>query len=202
VKAAQPRASQRIQRPTTSRELALRTHPLVFGVVLFLVADLMIFAGLLATYFTLRQLPGQWPPAGVRLDETSAAVGTAMLAASSATMLFTTHYLARNAFTTARVWLGATILLGTTFVLLTIHGWSTATFRIDSHAYGSVYFATTGFHALHVLAGVLLLVMLFFNMNAAAFERNRRAGAEAIGYFWHFVFAIWLLVWGSIFVIR
>jgi cytochrome c oxidase subunit 3 len=65
-----------------------------------------------------------------------------------------------------------------------------------------VYFLTTGFHAFHVTIGVLLLVMLFFNMHKAAFERNRRAGAEAIGFFWHFVFGIWVLVWGTIFVVQ
>jgi cytochrome c oxidase subunit 3 len=77
-----------------------------------------------------------------------------------------------------------------------------APFRIDTHAYGSLFFVMTGFHVCHVSVGVLLMVMLFFNMEKAAFQRDRRAGAEAIGFFWHFVFFIWLLVWGSIFVVR
>jgi len=200
VKNVQARSSQRISGPVRSRDLALRTHPLVFGLFLFLVADLMIFGGLIATYFTLRGLPGTWPPAGVHLDSIAAATGTGLLAASSGTMLFCTHFLARNRFTIARFWLGCTIVLGAAFLALTEHGWSTASFRIDEYAYGSVYFLTTGFHAFHVTIGVLLLVLLFFTMHDAAFERNRRAGAEAIGIFWHFVFGVWLLVWGTIFV--
>jgi heme/copper-type cytochrome/quinol oxidase subunit 3 len=202
VKNVQARSGQRLNGPVSSRDLALRTHPLVFGLVLFLVSDLMIFGGLIATYFSLRGLPGTWPPPDVHLDYISAATGTALLAASSGTMLLCTHYLARNRFTIARLWLGCTIVLGAAFVLLTYHGWTKASFRIDSHAYGSVYFLTTGFHAFHVTIGVLLLVMLFFNMHKAAFERNRRAGAEAIGFFWHFVFGIWVLVWGTIFVVQ
>ncbi len=60
----------------------------------------------------------------------------------------------------------------------------------------------TGFHVCHVTAGVLALVILFGNMQKTAFQRDRRAGAEAIGFFWHFVFIIWLLIWGSIYVVQ
>ncbi len=200
--APQARSSQRISGAPPSRELALRTHPLVFGVVLFLASDLMIFGGLIAAYFNLRTIADVWPPPGVRLDQLSGAVGTGMLAVSSATMLYATHYLARNNFTAARLWLGVTILLGTAFVLLSFDGWSKNTLHVDSNAYGSLYYVLTGFHVFHVSTGVLLLVMLFFNMRKAAFQRDQRAGAEAIGFFWHFVFFIWVLVWGSIFVVK
>jgi heme/copper-type cytochrome/quinol oxidase subunit 3 len=201
VRAVQPSSSQRIDGPTSSKALALRTHPLVFGLVLFLASDLMIFGGFIAAYFNLRSLADVWPPPGVTLDKTSAAVGTAMLAASSGSMLLVTHYLARNKYLYSRLWLGVSILLGTAFVLLTYHDWLANTFRIDTHAYGSLFYIMTGFHVCHVSAGVLLLVMLFGNMRKAAFQRDRRAGAEAIGFFWHFVFLIWLLIWGSIYVV-
>jgi len=202
VRAVQARASQRIDGPTSSKNLALRTHPLVFGLVLFLASDLMIFGGFIAAYFNLRSLANVWPPQGVKLDTTSAAIGTAMLAASSGSMLFVTHYLARNKFTISRLWLGVSILLGTAFVLLSLHDWSKNTFRVDTNAYGSLYYTMTGFHIAHVSSGVLLMIMLFANMDKAAFQRNRRAGAEAIGFFWHFVFLIWLLIWGSIYVVQ
>ena len=202
MSAYQARASQRIDGPKSSRELALRTHPLIFGMVLFLASDLMIFGGFIAAYFNLRSLANVWPPAGITLDEPSAAVGTAMLALSSGSMLFVTHQLARNAYTIARLWLGASMLLGTAFVLLTVRDWLGNTFGVDTNAYGSLYYIMTGFHVLHVCAGVLLMTVLFFNMHKAAFQRDRRAGAEAIGFFWHFVFIIWLLIWGSIYVVR
>jgi len=198
----QARRSQRIDGPIPSRDLALRTHPLVFGVVLFLASDLMIFAGLIAAYFNLRSLAPVWPPPGVTLDWTSALIGTVMLAVSSGSMLLVTRSLARNKFTLARLWLGASILLGTAFVLLSYHGWTSNAFRIDSNAYGSLYYVMTGFHVCHVSAGVLLMLVLFFNMHKAAFQRDHRAGAEAIGFFWHFVFLVWLFVWGSIFVVQ
>ena len=198
----QSRSSQRLSGSVSSRELALRTHPLVFGMVLFLASDLMLFGGFIAAYFNLKNLADAWPPAGVRLDGFSAAIGTAMLAASSASMLFVTHHLARNRFALARLWLGGTILLGTAFVMLEVRDWATRPFRIDSHAYGSLFFVMTGFHALHVSAGILMLVSLFFGIRMAAFERDNRAAVEAIGFYWHFVFLVWVMVWGALYVVR
>jgi heme/copper-type cytochrome/quinol oxidase subunit 3 len=39
-------------------------------------------------------------------------------------------------------------------------------------------------------------------MRMAAFERDNRAGVEAIGFYWHFVFAVWVLIWGTIYFVR
>lgn len=100
------------------------------------------------------------------------------------------------------MWLAATALLGTAFLLLTIHGWVGSTFHIYDNAYGSLFFMLTGFHALHVLAGVIMLLTLFAGIRMTAFERDRRAGAEAIGYYWHFVFLVWVLIWGTLYVIQ
>ena len=197
-----PRAREHVNGTRSSRELALRTHPLVFGVVVFLASDLMFFGSLIAAYFNLRATDTPWPPTGVTLDTVESSVGTAFLAASSGTMLLTTHFLAAGRTALARLWLGATLLLGTAFELIAVHGWILAPFRIDTHAYGTVYFAMTGFHFLHVAAGIVMLGILFAGIRMAAFERDRRAAVEAIGFYWHFVFAVWVLIWGTIYFVR
>ena len=198
----QARRSQHVSQATSSSALSLRTHPLVFGVVVFLASELMFFGGLIAAYFNLRSLDSPWPPAGVTLDTVESSVGTFMLAVSSGTMLLSTHNLAKGNALMARFWLGATILLGTAFEVIALHGWLKAPFRIDSHAYGTTFYAMTGFHFLHVLAGIVMLIMLFGAMHMAAFERDKRAGVEAIGFYWHFVFAVWVLIWGTIYFIK
>ena len=186
----------------SSRELALRAHPLVFGVVAFLASELMFFGGFLAAYFNLRTLTTPWPPAGVVLDTGPSIVGTIMLGLSSGTMLLTTHHLAKGTFLVARFWLGTTILLGAGFLAIAIRGWIQAPFRIASHAYGTIYYALTGIHALHVAAGLVILGILFAGARMRAFARDDRAGIEAIGFYWHFVFLVWLVIWGTIYFIR
>ncbi len=196
------RSSMPLTSQRSSRDLALRVHPLVFGVVVFLASELMFFGGMLISYYVIRGLADVWPPPGTKLDTVEAAVGTAFLAVSSGTMLLTTHNLAKGKIGVARVWLAATALLGTAFLLLTVHGWVGSTFHIYDNAYGSLFFMLTGFHALHVLAGVIMLLTLFAGIRMTAFERDRRAGAEAIGYYWHFVFLVWVLIWGTLYVIK
>jgi len=186
----------------SSRDLALRTHPLVFGVVLFLASELMFFGGMLAAYYNLRTLGTVWPPAGVHLDFVESAIGTGILGISSFSMMMTTHNLARSRYTAARAWLLATIVFGIVFLGIALHGYANDTFRIDTNAYGSVFYMMTGFHALHVAAGILLMLGLFAGIRMPAFTRDERAGAEAIGFYWHFVFGVWVLIWGSIYVVR
>ncbi len=194
--------TQSLSGKTPSREIALRTHPLVFGVVMFLASELMFFGSLLAAYYNLRSTDSPWPPAGVTFDTLESSIGTGLLAISSATMALTTHYIAKNSTLVARMWLGVTMLLGIAFELIAVQGWVKAPFRIDSHAYGTIYYTMTGFHWLHVGAGIIMLGILFGSMRATAFERDSRAGVEAIGFYWHFVFAVWVLIWGTIYFVR
>ncbi len=184
------------------RPLALRAHPLVFGVVLFLASELMFFAGLFAAYFDLRSQTAVWPPANVHLNVIESGIGTLLLAYSSGAMLLFTLSLSRKNWRVARVLLSTAIVAGIAFLAIAMHGWSKNTFGVTSHAYGSVFYTMTGFHALHVAVGVLLLCALFFGMRRPALSANHRAGAEAISYYWHFVFIVWVGIWGTIYLIR
>jgi cytochrome c oxidase subunit III len=191
-----------IARPVRRRDpLAIRAHPLVFVVVLFLASELMFFAGLFAAYYDLRAINPVWPPAGVRLDAGPASLGTALLALSSLTVYLAARQFARG---TARVrlWLAATAVLGALFLCIAVRGWASANFAIDSNAYGSIYFAMTGFHALHVLAGIVLLCGLTIGLRRPAFTAAHRAGAEAIMFYWHFVFVVWVGLWATIYFVR
>lgn len=184
------------------RPLAIRAHPLVFGVVLFLASELMFFAGLFAAYYDLRSQTARWPPADVHLNLIESGAGTILLALSSGAMLLVTRALNKNDSRQARLWIGAAIVLGILFLAVAMHGWSKNTFGVSSHAYGSIFYTMTGFHALHVLVGIMLLGALFFGLRSNALRANHRAGAEAIMYYWHFVFIVWLGLWGTIYLIR
>lgn len=184
------------------RTLSNRAHPLLFGVVIFLSSELMFFAGLFAAYFDLRSGSRTWPPSGVDLNLPESSFGTMLLLLSSISMIAMTRALDRKGAKAAYPWLFAGILAAILFVALTVHGWSEDTFSIGSHAYGSIYFAMTGFHLAHVVAGILLLAALFFGLRSPALTANHRAGAEAIMYYWHFVFVVWLGIWGTIYFLK
>lgn len=184
------------------RPLALRAHPLVFGVALFLASELMFFAGFFAAYFDLRSGSVTWPPPDVHLDMGSTLLGTLLLAGSSAAAIGVTRALDRSGPRAAMPWLFAGIAAAIGFVGIAVHGWEHDTFTIASHAYGSLYYAMTGFHVIHVIVGIILLTVLFAGLRSPAVNVNHRAAAEGIMYYWHFVFVVWIGIFGTIYLIR
>jgi heme/copper-type cytochrome/quinol oxidase subunit 3 len=68
----------------------------------------------------------------------------------------------------------------------------------DSGPYGSVFYALTTFHALHVLVGLVALVTLTFR---AWQRRATRTSVRLWGMFWHFVGAVWLALYLAVYLL-
>ena len=182
--------------------LAVRGHALILGVILFLASELMFFAAWLAAYFDLRGRTAEWPPPGVRLDTVESSIGTVLLGLSSLLVFFAIRAVRTGRAERARVLLFGTIACGGLFLAETVHGWSKNAFTFATHAYGSVFYGMTMFHAAHVAAGLCMLAVLAAGVRAPGFRDAHGAGAEAISYYWHFVFAVWLLIWATIYFVR
>lgn len=182
--------------------LPIRAHPLVLGVVLFLASELMFFAALFAAYYELRANRAQWPPPEVRLDTVEAGFGTFLLFVASIVMVLATRAMDRRRMRAARWWTASAIVAAAGFVLVAIHGYAGNAFGIATNAYGSIYYTMTGFHLLHVIAGIGVLSAMLVGMNSPALQANQRAGAEAMTYYWHFVFIVWIGIFATIYFVR
>ncbi len=188
--------------PRSVAPLPVRAHPLVLGVVLFLASELMFFAALFAAYYELRANRAQWPPPMVELKPWEAGYGTLLLFVASVVMVFATKAMDRGKMRAARWWTLSAIVAAVAFVLETIHGYADDTFGIATNAYGSIYYTMTGFHLLHVIAGIAILTALLIGMRSPALQVNQRAGAEAMTYYWHFVFIVWVGIFATIYFVR
>jgi len=184
------------------RSVAIRAHPLVFGTVVFLASESMVFAALLAAYFDLRGIAAAWPPPGTQLDAAGMLVGTVFLGIGSITMTVAQIAATRSNRVVARLMLLLTILCALAFLGLEWWDWSSANFRIADNAYASMYYILTGTHFAHVVAGVVLLAAVTIFLRRPAFTREHHAGVEAVAYYWHFVFVVWLALYATIFLVR
>jgi cytochrome c oxidase subunit III len=184
------------------RSVAIRAHPLVFGTVVFLASESMVFAALLAAYYYLRGMTEVWPPAGIELGATSMTIGTLLLAAGSVTMTFAQIAATRSGRVQARIMLVLTIVVALAFLSLEWNDWSHANFAVNGSAYGTIYYVLTGTHFVHVLAGVVLLAAVAIFLRTPAFTRDHFAAVESVAYYWHFVFVVWLALYATIFLIR
>lgn len=162
----------------------------------------MFFSALFATYYNLKARTPVWPPPHVHLDEIGPAFGTAFLIFSSLTMFPMLRALEKRRFAAASAWLYAAILGGLAYIGDALHGYSEQTFGMSSSAYGSIYVTMTGFHLLHVVAGVLMLVGLYFGLRSPAFRADDHGGAEAVSYYWHFVTIMWFGIYSTVYWIR
>lgn len=182
--------------------LPVRVHPIVLGVVVFLASEFMFFAGLFAAYYNLRANSATWPPRMAHLDLAESASGTFLLFFASVVMYLATKALERDRFAAARWWTLSAILAAVGFVLLSVHGYTNNAFWPWTNAYGSIYYSMTGFHLLHVTAGIGILIALLIGMRSPALNVNQRAGAEAMVYYWHFVFIVWLGIWSTLYFVK
>jgi len=80
--------------------------------------------------------------------------------------------------------------------------WTTLPFRISTSAYGSTFYAMTGFHGLHVLAGLLLMLVILGRAARGAYTPTEHAGLEVATYYWHFVDVVWIGLFLVLFVVR
>ena len=181
--------------------LPVRAHPLVLGVVLFLASELMFFAALFAAYYELRANRAQWPPPMVALKPIEAGYGTFLLFVASVVMVLATQAMDRHTMRAARRGRRArsSLPLASYWKRFTV---TRRHVSIATNAYGSIYYAMTGFHLLHVIAGIGILTALLVGMRSRALQANQRAGAEAMTYYWHFVFVVWLGIFATIYFVR
>lgn len=184
------------------RPVSLKTHPVLLGTVIFIASETMFFAALFATYFNLKARTAVWPPAGTHLDLVGPSFGTAFLVFSSITMFPMLRALKNSNFKAAYAWLYAAIVGGLAYIGDAMHGYSSQSFGMGSSAYGSIYVAITGFHLLHVTAGVLMMMGLYLGLRSPAFRADRHEGAEAISYYWHFVTVMWFGIYSTVYWIK
>lgn len=170
------------------------------GVIVWLASELMFFAGLFAAWFTLRGINDPWPPEGVELETVRTALATVVLVASSATMHLAVGAAGRDDRRAAVRWLGVTALMGAVFLANLVGEYAEASFQIDDHAFGSIFYLMTGIHGLHVIGG-----LLFMGAIAAAIAGRSRAPAhetvEVCAYYWHFVDVVWVAMFTTIYLI-
>ena len=172
------------------------------GMLLFLVSEAFLFGSLFWIYYYLKDNTPIWPPAGVDFGRALAVVNTAILLASSGTMYLATRAIRRGSLEGLVAELTVTFLLGALFLFNTGWEWWHLEFRPWDHAYGSIFFTMTGFHGLHVFAGLLIMLALASRALRGRFSPQRHLAVEVGGLYWHFVDLVWLGVFSTLFIIR
>jgi cytochrome c oxidase subunit 3 len=186
----------------SSGAASARVSPLKVGVIVWLASELMFFGGLFAAYYTLRGVDQQWPPPGVELNTLRALAFTFVLLASSFTMHLAVKAADRDDRRSALRWLFFTFVLGAAFLVNLGLEWSGNTFTLSDNAYGSIYYLLTGFHGAHLFAGLALMAAAAIAVSGTDSKVPLGPTFTVSAYYWHFVDAVWIGVFLTIFVVK
>ena len=191
----------------TSRVHSLtRPNMVSVGTIIWLASELMFFAGLFAMYFTARARATEgWPPEPTHLDLPYATVFTVILVLSSVTCQLGVFAAEQGNVYGLRRWFTITFVMGLAFVLGQFNEYRSLVEEgtsISSSTYGSVFYITTGFHALHVIGGLLAFVYMLIRSTMGRFTPAQATSAIVVSYYWHFVDVVWVGLFATIYLIR
>ncbi len=183
-----------LARPTKAKTLAW----------LFIVSEAIFFVLLLASYVIFNTQAGdEGPTARSALNVTRTGAFTVFLLASSATFWLAEQGLRAGNRLRFLGSLGLTILLGIIFLAgqaIEYKGLLANNVTIDRNLFASTFFTVTGFHALHVFAGLVTLGILWIYGYKKIVTTTWHAQVQAVGIYWHFVDVVWIAVFSIIYL--
>jgi heme/copper-type cytochrome/quinol oxidase subunit 3 len=171
-----------------------------YGMLALIVTEAALFLYLQFSYYYLLVWNGRGflPPEnpGFRLSGPN----TVILLLSSVAVWWGEEGTRKGRRGQAAMGIGVAFLLGAAFMGIQVLEWAGKPYRWDTHAYGSLYFTITGFHMLHVAAGLIVLLALFVWNLLGYFDVHRHAPVAIGGIYWHFVDVVWLTVFFTFYV--
>ncbi|MDZ5620718.1 heme-copper oxidase subunit III [Nocardioides sp. HM23] len=195
-----------------------RPSMVAVGTIIWLSSELMFFAALFASYFTIRSVsPDMWAENTDLLNVPFASINTTILVLSSLTCQLGVFAAERGQVGRKgsllkigewglREWFILTYIMGAIFIggqaleyAELIHEGVT----IPHDAYGTMFYLTTGFHGLHVTGGLIaFLFVLGRTYIAKRFTHEQAVSAIVVSYYWHFVDVVWIGLFATIYLVK
>ncbi|MBC1236351.1 heme-copper oxidase subunit III [Nostoc sp. 2RC] len=177
----------------------------MFGFSVFLLSESLVFVSFIFTYVALRLTHSKnWLPPGVSGVELSnfVIINTVVLLSSSFVIQPAENALKDGRLNRFRwLWLMA-IAMGTYFLIGQAIEWSKLDFGLTTGLLGATFFLLTGFHGLHVLAGVILQIIMLMRSFIRGNYNKGHFGVSAATLFWHFVDIVWVFLFSLLYLWR
>lgn len=176
----------------------------LLGVKLGILSEVMLFGALFVAYFVVRADAGTWPPPDLHLERPELilpGLNTLLLVSSSVTMQLAVWAAPRGDRGRLLRWMGLTLLLGAIFLCIQGYEFATNGFEMRDGTFGSTFYTLTGFHGAHVLAGLVVIAIVFNRARLGFVTAERHTAVEAVSYYWHFVDVVWLFLFSTLYVL-
>ena len=187
------------------------------GMWLFIFTELLLFGGLFLVYAVFRlKYAAQFHEAALELNAFIGAVNTVVLLISSMTIAMSVTAMQKNEIKKCKRLILVTVFLGLVFLVNKYFEWE---HKIELKLYPgsdfmlsdkleaghklffSLYWFMTGLHALHIIIGLTLILIIFKRIHSGRINSENHALLENGGLYWHLVDLIWIFLFPLMYLI-
>lgn len=183
---------------TVSEYQTTHTVPGRMGIWWFLASEIMVFGGFIATYVLYRMASGgAWTEMAGHVSTPIGTFNTVILLTSSLTMVKAFEAIDVEDRKRAQNFLLMTVMLGLAFLGVKAVEYSREIalgFTPLTGIFWSFYYAMTGLHGLHVLAGIIANFALYVMAVRGNLWPRTQQRVEYAGLYWHFVDVVWIFL--------
>lgn len=187
------------------------------GMWLFIFTELLLFGGLFIIYSIYRYMnPEAFQLAAHELDTFIGAFNTVILLVSSMTIAMSTSALQRKNIKLTIYLIGITLVLALVFLVNKYFEWGIkfehgifpgsehlhADFGQGEILFFGLYFVMTGLHALHIIAGMVIMIVALARVRSGRVHADRPVLLENAGLYWHLVDLIWIFLFPLFYLIH
>ncbi len=169
--------------------------------ILILTTDGVLFGTLLMAYLYLRTAADTIPFAGeppIHLLLPILNTGILLLSLAAAWRAWS---VARRDGARSSNWLAIVLLLGCVFVVGQVAEFARSGMQPNDSLFGGAFFALIGFHALHVIAGIVFLAFTSARARVGDFSNGMTATIESAVWFWSFVVGVWVILFAALYLV-
>ena len=185
------------------------------GMWLFIFTELLLFGGLFLVYSVFRvQYHDAFHQSSLELSVTLGALNTVILLISSMTIAMTLTAMQKNDQKRALIFIAITLFCAALFLFNKYFEWG-AKFHHGLYPgselmslldrghllYFSLYFFMTGLHALHIVIGMTLLIVCYFQVKNKKINNKDYVLLENGALYWHLVDLIWIFLFPLMYLI-
>jgi cytochrome c oxidase subunit 3 len=184
--------------------------PSQWGVLAFLASEVALFSTLIVAYLIFAGADsrpgGMGGPTPLGVLSLNLVIGTTTcLLLSSGTVHLADMALNRGRDSVFLVLWIATIALGIAFLLGTAYEWFDLIEKhhltIGRNLFGTTFYTLVGFHALHVTAGVIVMLIVLNMALRKHLVGKSREGVELVSWYWHYVDVVWIVVFTVVYLL-
>ena len=132
-------------------------------------------------------------------------LATIFLLSSSVTIVLAERAFNRDRVGLFKLFWFATIVLAGLFLTMTAVEWRKLIYHdgltISTNLFGTTFYSLVGLHATHVVVGMCLLLLVFVFSLGGFVNIMHRERLQMISWYWHFVDAVWIVVFTVVYVI-